>query len=168
MPSIVALERVSQATSESLPVESEWASGTATTTETNTTHSARIRLHLHAYITCLTMLLSALTSLYTTKVCVVYDALAKSDGPSLNECFHTGPKFNQQLLDILLHFRHHRVALTADVEKVFLMISVAEPDRDSLRFLWVEDIAKDPPAVCMLRLTRVVSSSPFLLNATIK
>ena len=103
-----------------------------------------------------------------SKVCVVYDASAKSDGPSLNECFHTGPKFNQHILDILLHFRHHRVALTADVEKVFLMISVAEPDRDSLRFLWVEDIAKDPPAVCMLRLTRVVSSSPFLLNATIK
>ena len=107
----------------------------------------------------------------TTKVRVVYDASAKSDGPSLNECLHTGPKFNQHILDILLRFRHHRVALTADLEKAFLMISVAEHDRDALRFLWVDDIARDAPEVCALRFTRVVfgvSSSPFLLNATIK
>ena len=61
--------------------------------------------------------------------------------------------------------------MTADVEKAFLMISVAEPDRDSLRFLWVDDIAKDTPDVCALRFSRVVfgvSSSPFLLNTTIK
>ena len=107
----------------------------------------------------------------TTKLRVVYDASAQCDGPSLNECLHTGPKFNQHILDILLRFRHHRVALTADIEKAFLMISVAEPDRDSLRFLWVDDIAKDKPDVCALRFSRVVfgvSSSPFLLNATIK
>ena len=102
---------------------------------------------------------------------VVYDASARSDGPSLNECLHTGPKFNQHILDILLRFRHHRVALTADIEKAFLMISVAEHDRDVLRFLWVNDIAKYPPEICTLRFARVVfgvSSSPFLLNATIK
>ena len=107
----------------------------------------------------------------TTKVRVVYDASARSEGPSLNECLHTGPKFNQHILDILLRFRHHRVALTADIEKAFLMISVAEHDRDVLRFLWVDDIEKYPPEICTLRFTRVVfgvSSSPFLLNATIK
>ena len=40
-----------------------------------------------------------------------------------------------------------------------------------LQFLWVNDLAKDPPDVCILRFTRVVfrvSSSPFLLNVTIK
>ena len=107
----------------------------------------------------------------TTRVRVVYDASAKSDGPSLNQCLHTGPKFNQHILDILLRFRYHRIAVTADIEKAFLMISVTEQDRDVLRFLWVNDIAEDPPEVCLLRFTRVVfgvSSSPFLLNATIK
>ena len=51
------------------------------------------------------------------------------------------------------------------------MISVAESDRDVLRFLWVDDLTKDPPDVRTFRFTRVmfgVSSSPFLLNATIK
>ena len=107
----------------------------------------------------------------TTKVRVVYDASAKSDGPSLNECLHTGPKFNQHILNILVRSRYYRVALTADIEKAFLMISVTDHDRDVLRFLWVNDVTKEPPEVCVLRFTRVVfgvSSSPFLLNATIK
>lgn len=107
----------------------------------------------------------------TTKLRIVYDASAKLKGPSLNDCLHTGPKFNQLILDILVRFRSFKVALTADIEKAFLMISVAEHDRDVLRFLWVDDLAKDPPDICTLRFTRVVfgvSSSPFLLNATIK
>ena len=107
----------------------------------------------------------------TTKVRIVYDASARSSGPSLNDCLHTGPKFDQKILDILLRFRSHRVALTADIEKAFLMISVTERDRDVLRFLWIDDISKVNPEVVTLRFARVVfgvSSSPFLLNATIK
>ncbi len=63
----------------------------------------------------------------TTKVRVVHDASAKSSGPSLNNCLCTGPKFDQKILDILLRFHFRKVALTADIEKAFLMISVDEP-----------------------------------------
>ena len=70
-----------------------------------------------------------------TKLRVVYDASARSDGPSLNDCLYTGPKFGQSILDILLRFRLHYIALVGDVEKAFLMVSVAECDRDVLRFL---------------------------------
>ena len=107
----------------------------------------------------------------TTKLRIVYDASARSGGPSLNDCLYTGPKFDQKILDILLRFRSYRVALTADIEKAFLMISMASCDRDVLRFLWVKDITQDQPDVVILRFTRVmfgVSSSPFLLNATIR
>ena len=72
----------------------------------------------------------------TTKLRVVYDASAKVGGPSLNECLYTGPKFGQNIMDIVLRFRVHNVALTADIEKAFLMVSVSEEDRDILRFLW--------------------------------
>ena len=72
----------------------------------------------------------------TTKLRVVYDASAKAGGPSLNECLYTGPKFGQNIMDIILRLRVHNVALTADIEKAFMMVSVSEEDREILRFLW--------------------------------
>ena len=101
----------------------------------------------------------------TTKIRVVYDA---SSSPSLNNCLHTGPKFNRKILEILLRFRTYPVAVVADMEKAFLMISV---DRDVLRFLWVKDVTTEEPEIVMFRFSRVVfgvSSSLFLLNATIQ
>ena len=57
-----------------------------------------------------------------------------------------------------------------DIEKALLMVSVQEKDRDSLRFLWTTDPNSDQFAPIPFRFTRVVfgvTSSPFLLNATI-
>ena len=108
----------------------------------------------------------------TTKVRIVYDASAKVDGhPSLNDCLFVGPKFNQRILDILLRFRCYPIALTADIEKAFLMISVREKDRDALRFLWLRGLDEERPIIKHLRFTRVVfgvCSSPYLLNSTIR
>ena len=108
----------------------------------------------------------------TTKLRVVYDASAKrQDAPSLNNCLYSGFNFEQYILDILLRFRTYKIAVTADVEKAFLMISVSEKDRDAQRILWVDDINKETPDICKFRFTRVVfgvTSSPFLLNATIQ
>ena len=107
----------------------------------------------------------------TTKVRVVYDASAKVGmGPSLNQCLHAGPPMLEHIADILLRFRVHKVAVTADIEKAFLMVGVIEDDRNVLRFLWVDDVNSECPEVITLRFTRVVfgvCSSPFLLNATI-
>ena len=107
----------------------------------------------------------------TSKLRTVYDASAKSTGPSLNECLYTVPRFGKSIFDIILRFRLQRVALAGDIEKAFLMLSMHKGNRDSLRFLWVSDPHVEPPEVVTLRFTRVmfgVSSSPFLLNATIK
>ena len=103
----------------------------------------------------------------TTKVRIVYDASARAKGPSLNDCLHTGPKFNQKILEILLY----PVAWLADIEKAFLMVSMSPEDRDVLRFLWVDDPSSNDPNIVIYRFTRVVfgvSSSPYLLNSTIQ
>ena len=50
------------------------------------------------------------------------------------------------------------------------MVSVAPVDRDVLRFLWIGDVNEPHSEITKLRFTRVVfgvSSSPFLLNATL-
>ena len=107
----------------------------------------------------------------TTKVRIVYDASSRMSGPSLNNCLHTGPKYNQKILEIFLRFRSYPVAVVADVEKAFLMISVDPKDRDVLRFLWVKNVKSEEPEIVILRFARVVfgvTSSPFLLNATIR
>ena len=107
----------------------------------------------------------------TTKVRIVYDASARAKGPSLNDCLHTGPKFNQKILEILIRLRSYPVAWIADIEKAFLMIAMSQEDRDVLRFLWVDNPRSSNPNVIIYRFARVVfgvSSSPYLLNSTIQ
>ena len=109
----------------------------------------------------------------TTKLRIVYDASARSgrNTPSLNDCLYAGPPLSPLIYDILLRFRVHKVALTADIEKAFLNVSVHPKDRDYLRFLWIDDITSLHPKLQVYRFARVafgVSSSPFLLNASIR
>jgi len=110
----------------------------------------------------------------TTKLRVVFDASSHDIGsPSLNDCLLTGPNLNLDLLSILIKFRLNKIAFTTDIKKAFLQISLAEKDRDAVRFLWFtapphEDAGEK---LCVLRMTRVVFGvcpSPFLLAATVR
>ena len=69
------------------------------------------------------------------------------------------------IYDILLRFPAYQTALTADIEKTFLNVSVASSDQDYLRFLWVNDITSDEPELQVYKFARVVfgvSANPFL------
>ena len=107
----------------------------------------------------------------TTKVRIVYDASAKTVGPSLNDLLQQGPCLLPTIFKVLVRFRYHKVALISDIEKAFLNISVNENDRDYLRFLWFTDPFVDNPVPKVYRFCRVVfgvCSSPFHMNATLK
>ena len=106
----------------------------------------------------------------TTKLRVVYDASAKSDGLSLNDCLFVGPSLNMKIFDILLRFRMYPIIIVTDIEKAFLMVSVTETDEDALRFLWFKDVTVEKPELQIYKFTRVVfgvGPSPYLLNATV-
>ena len=60
----------------------------------------------------------------TTKLRIVYNASARENGPALNDCLHTGPTLTPDILDILIRFRVQPIALVADTEKVFLIITI--------------------------------------------
>ena len=112
----------------------------------------------------------------TTTMRIVYDASAKisSKTLSLNDCLHTGPNLIQRLQSMLLAFRSHKIAFTADIEKAFLQIELNTQDRDATRFLWLKDVdksANNPENVVVYRFCRVLfgaAPSPYLLNATIQ
>ena len=107
----------------------------------------------------------------TTKLRIVFDASSKTCNVSLNDCLLKGPNITPLIFDIILRFRLFPIAITADIEQAFLQIGIKETDRDYLRFLWVDDILKENPKIIRNRFARVVfrvTSSPFLLNATIR
>ncbi|KMQ86796.1 integrase core domain protein [Lasius niger] len=68
----------------------------------------------------------------------------------------------------MLHrFREKKIGLSADIAKAFLQISVVPTDRDVLRFLWW-DTEERIETYRHRRVIFGVSSSPFLLGATIE
>ena len=58
---------------------------------------------------------------------------------SLNSALMAGPDLLQNLLYIILKFRQHRYAVSADIEGMFLQVGVPDKGHTSLRFLWRED-----------------------------
>ncbi|UYV74112.1 hypothetical protein LAZ67_11002145 [Cordylochernes scorpioides] len=106
---------------------------------------------------------------YTTPIRPVFDASCKKKGlPSLNQCLEKGDNLIELIPDLLLRFRLGKYGIIADIRKAFLQIQVREEYREFLRFLWWK---KDQKILKFYRHCRVVfglTSSPFLLAATIK
>ena len=72
----------------------------------------------------------------TTKIRAVFDASAKSaSGVSLNDVLLVGPTVHPPLIDALLRFRRHRIAVTADVSKMYRAVELSPSDRDLHRFV---------------------------------
>ncbi|RUA04970.1 MAG: hypothetical protein DSY43_05555 [Gammaproteobacteria bacterium] len=104
----------------------------------------------------------------TTKCRIVFDVSARNQGISLNDCLLAGPALQPNLASILLRFRLHRVAIMADLRKMFLQIKLARKDQNCHRFVWRESQDEDPKVYCMSRITFGVVSSPFEAIATVQ
>ena len=57
----------------------------------------------------------------------------------------------QTLIHVLMRFRQHPHAVTADIEGMVLQVGVISKDRPSLRFQWREDPATDVAVYQYLR-----------------
>ena len=80
------------------------------------------------------------------KVRMVFDAAAKSAGQSLNSNLSTGPDLVNSLVGVLLRFRKHKIAVTADIEGMFHQVKLKPSDTDAVRFLWkLDPSSTDPP-----------------------
>lgn len=101
----------------------------------------------------------------TTKICTVFDASAKtSTGVSLNDNVLVGPTVHSSLVDVLLRFRFHRMALNADVSRMYCAIELVTEDQDLHCFVWrsaPEEVLKD---YHMTWITFGVSAPIFVAN----
>lgn len=107
----------------------------------------------------------------TTKVRPVFDGSARSRfSPSINDCLHTGPNNNPELLAVLLRFRVPNIVWTSDIEKAFHQVELSPEDSEVVRFLWVEN-PQDPNSpikhYVWKRLPFGLVCSPFMLRAVI-
>ena len=96
----------------------------------------------------------------TTKLRVVFDASSKSpNGNSLNDCLLLGPRLQDDVFDILIRFRLHQYALSADVEKMYRQVALDESDRN--RLLWRDYVTDEIRELLMTRVTYGVVSSSY-------
>ncbi|CAJ0597072.1 unnamed protein product [Cylicocyclus nassatus] len=74
------------------------------------------------------------------KIRCVFDGSAKLKGHlSLNDILHRGLVLLPDLTGILLRSRLHKILISSDIEKAFLMVGLNEDCRDFTRFLWLKD-----------------------------
>ena len=105
----------------------------------------------------------------TTKIRVVFDASAKStSGSSLNDQFLVGPTVHASLIDVLIRFRRHKVAMAADVSKMYRAVLLSEDQRDLHRFLWRGNCTQPMRDYRMTRLTFGVCASSFAANMALR
>ena len=91
---------------------------------------------------------------------MVFDSSAKFNDVSLNSVLMSGPDLTNSLLGILLRFRSHPVAVTADIEQMFYGFLVREDHRNFLRFLWYSDNNPDKDLVEYRMRAHVFGNSP--------
>ncbi|XP_058828181.1 uncharacterized protein LOC131688053 [Topomyia yanbarensis] len=105
----------------------------------------------------------------TTKLRVVFDESAKtSTNYSLNDALMTGPVIQDDLLDLMLRFRKHAVALVADVEKMYRQIRIHPDDAALQRIVWRFDSSEPIQVYELLTVTYGLSPSSFLATRVLK
>ncbi|XP_045498281.1 uncharacterized protein LOC123696254 [Colias croceus] len=106
----------------------------------------------------------------STKLRMVLDASMPTSGSqrSLNDLLHVGPNLQGNLFTIILGFRLHAIAMTADCRQQFLQIFVREFDRRFQCFLY-RFSPQDP--LLLYQFNRVcfgIKSSPYHALRTVR
>ncbi len=94
----------------------------------------------------------------------VLNGAAKFHGHSLNKSLLTGRDLLQRLLYTIIRFRQHKIAVSADIEGMFLQVGVLEQEQPSLPFLWREDPTKNVEVYQYTRHIFGAKDSPTCAN----
>ncbi|XP_071085479.1 uncharacterized protein [Haliotis cracherodii] len=100
------------------------------------------------------------------QVRVVFDSSAQYNGVSLNNVLLQGPDMTNSLLDILIRFRKHDVAVMGDIQQMFYCFQVREEHQNYLRFLWYKDNDPNRELIEYRMTVHVFGNSPSPAIAT--
>ncbi|GBO38758.1 hypothetical protein AVEN_50334-1, partial [Araneus ventricosus] len=105
----------------------------------------------------------------TTKLRVVFNASSKtSSGYSLNDLLYKGGVLQEDLFSILIRFRKHIYAFTADIKQMFRMIELNESQTRLQKILW-KNSKSSPIKVYELRtVTYGTASAPYLATKVLQ
>ncbi|GFW18138.1 integrase catalytic domain-containing protein [Trichonephila clavipes] len=109
----------------------------------------------------------------TTKLRVVFDASLSlscktTNGTSLNSLLGVGPKLQRDIFEILLNFRIPRIVFTADIEKTYRQILVADEDQKYQQILWRNNSNENIRTYKLKTVTYGLASASFLATRCIK
>ncbi|MCG8621516.1 MAG: hypothetical protein MJE68_05890, partial [Proteobacteria bacterium] len=105
----------------------------------------------------------------TTKVRAVFDTSARtSTGELPNDTLMVGLTVHSSLIDVPLRFQFHRVALVADVSRMYRAIALTETDKDLHQFVWRSSSKDILQGYHMTHITFGVSDSSFVANMCVR
>ncbi|KAL0821975.1 hypothetical protein ABMA28_005363 [Loxostege sticticalis] len=97
-----------------------------------------------------------------SKLRLVFDAAAKTQGRSLNDFLLQGPDLLNSLYGIMYRFREYPIAVVGDIKDMFLCIKIRDDDQHALRFLWKSSDSQTVREYAMTSLIFGANCSPFV------
>ncbi|XP_055603757.1 uncharacterized protein LOC129751989 [Uranotaenia lowii] len=105
----------------------------------------------------------------TTKLRVVFDASCRTtSGVSLNEALMVGPVVQDDLLSIVLRFRFRKIAIVADIAKMYRMVRMNPADQPLQRILWRFSPEEPVKSYQMTTVTYGTASAPYLATKSLQ
>lgn len=105
----------------------------------------------------------------TTRLRVVFNGSMPSDTKlSLNDLMYTGPNLQKDMLTLIINWRVHRYALTADVEKMYRNIMLHDDQQHLQTVLWRNSSDEPLQEMQLTTVTYGMKSAPYLAMRTLK
>ncbi|XP_055584794.1 uncharacterized protein LOC129737659 [Uranotaenia lowii] len=105
----------------------------------------------------------------TTKLRVVFDASCRTtSGVSLNEALMVGPVVQDDLLSIVLRFRFRKIAIVADIAKMYRMVRMNPADQSLQHILWRFSPEEPVKSYQMTTVTYGTASAPYLATKSLQ
>ena len=79
-----------------------------------------------------------------------------------------GPTVQEDIFSILIRFRFHKIALSADIAKLYRQVSLDRTGKDFHRILWRDSATKPIQQYRMTRCTYGIASSAFHCTRAVK